>query len=402
VPAITTSIGDIANAAAAAATTAKNATHTAMDAATAAAPAAPGCFAGITDMENAWTQVALAYQAAGQITALETLISTASLTGLVAGVPTGVLDLSAAAANVAAKLASADADKDDAKTYVLTHSPEVLANYADCICSALSLPAILEAQACINSSLPLLDSALLKVVNGGVTAALDNTVLTIVNGASSLALSDCNEGVSQLAQALDLIKTATGVVDTMKECIDKLTSLAPADPLLATVQPKFAAANTALTNAKNTLNNSSAVVTTWQNRARCILRSRAITIRVNDESGDQMGAGVNLSVSNPVIEALGLPGINATGILGSTVCPGSQATITVPLAGIHLDPPPGAPPQPPTVPIVPETGVLVFNVTSPGNQPAFSAPVHADGMTTTGDPLRIVIQLPDTSSITSC
>ncbi len=142
--------------------------------------------------------------------------------------------------------------------------------------------------------------------------------------------------------------------------------------------------------------------TTRQNRAKCILRSRTITVVVRDESGDQMGAGVSLSISNPIVEALQLPGIDATGIIGSTVCPGSQASVNVPLAGIHLDPPAGAPPQPPGVPIIPETGMLIFNVTSQGDHPAFTAPVNAAGMLTTADPLRITLQLPDTSSITSC
>src|SRR5207302_1604853 len=106
---------------------------------------------GITHFEDAWSQVALAYEAAGQITALETLLSTTGLTGilLVGGTPTGVLDLSAAAANAAAKQAAANADRDDAKTYVLVHTPEVLAAYANCIASELGAGAILEAQSCI-------------------------------------------------------------------------------------------------------------------------------------------------------------------------------------------------------------------------------------------------------------
>ena len=332
-PAITATITTIIDTAATAATAAKDAAHAAMDAALSAAPAGPSCLAGITKLEDAWGQVALASGATGQIASLETLISTAGLTGLVGGIPTGVLDLSTAAANAATKLAAANADKDDAKSYVLTHSPEVLAAYSSCICSSLSLSAILEAQACINVNLPLLDSAVLQVANPttGVPGALDTVVKSLVDGAAGVSLTgDCNAGVTELKKALDLIKHATEIVDTIKECIDRLTSLAPADPLLATALAKFNPAKAALDNANNVLNSDTSVITTWQNRARCILRSRTITVVVRDESGDQMGAGVSLSVSNPIVEALQLPGIDATGIIGSTVCPGSQASITVP------------------------------------------------------------------------
>lgn len=405
-PTITSAIDGIINTAATAATTAKNAVHAAVDAALAAAPAGPACLDGVTHLEDAWGQVALAYGAVGQIAALESLISAGGLTGLVGGIPTGILDLNASAPNAAAKLATATADRDDAKSYVLIHEPEVLAKYANCICSGLSAGAILGAQSCINANLPLLDADVLQVANPDNPAAhgsLDTVVQTLVNTAAGIALSgDCNAGVTELKKAQDLINAATAAVNDIKDCIEKLQALAPADPLLAAALPKFNAANNALTSAKNILANDTKVITTWQNRARCLLRSREITVVVRDESADQMGAGVQLAISNPVIAALNLPGIDATGILGSTICPGSAAHVTVPLAGIHLDPPAGAPPQPPSVPIVPELGVLVFNVTSPGSHPAFSAPVNAQGITTTSNPLQITLQLPDTSSITSC
>src|SRR2546423_1515988 len=95
---ITTAITDIVNTAATAATAAKDAAHAAVDAALGASPSAPACLAGITKLEDAWGQVALAYGAAGQIASLQMLISTGGLTGIVGGIPTGVLDLSAAAA----------------------------------------------------------------------------------------------------------------------------------------------------------------------------------------------------------------------------------------------------------------------------------------------------------------
>ncbi len=409
-PTLTDTITTLVNSAAAAALTAKDAAHTAMDNAVAASPAGPGCLSGITQMEDAWGQVALAFKNAGKIESLQGLIATAALTGTVlpgVGSPvTGPLDVTAATANAATQLAAANANADDARSYVLTHSPDVLAKYSNCICSSLSLAGILDAQACINANLPLLDSAVLQVANPDNTAvhgAVDDIVTSLVNRAATLPLSgDCNAGVTELKKALDLINHASSVVNAIKACIDKLTALAPADPLLATALPKFNSAKTALDNATNILNNDTAVITAWQNRARCILRHKTITIVVRDESGDQMGAGVSLSVSNPIIDALHLPGIDATGVIGSTVCPGSQASITVPLAGIHLDPPAGAPPQPPSVPIIPETGLLIFNVTSQGDHPAFTAPVNATGMLTTSDPLRITLQLPDTSSITSC
>lgn len=407
-PALTQTITDIVNAAAADTTNAKNAAHAAMDQAIAASPAGPACFDGITSLEDAWSQVALAYEAAGQITALETLLSTPGLTGilLVGGTPTGALDLSAAAANAAAKQAAANADRDDAKTYVLTHTPEVLAKYANCIAGELGAGAILDAENCINANLPLLDSDVLSVANPDNAAShgtLDVIVKNLVDRAAVTILTgDCNAGIFELKKAQDLINNATAVVGDIKDCIDKLSALAPADPLLATALPKFDSAKNALDSAKGVLANDGNVIAAWQNRAKCLLRSRTITVVVRDESGDEMGKGVALSVSNPIVDALNLPGINAAGIVGHTLCPGSQASITVPLAGIHLDPPAGAPPQPPGVPIVPETGVLVFDVTSPGDHPAFSAPVNVNGMTTTSNPLRITLQLPDTSSITSC
>src|SRR2546426_2433074 len=208
-PTITDTITTLVNAAATATATAKDAAHTAMDGAVAASPAGPDCLSGITQMEDAWGQVAIAFKQAGEIESLQALISTASLTGTVipgVGAPvTGPLDVAAATANAATKLAAANADADDARSYVLTHSPQVLAKHSNCICSTLSLAAILQAQACINANLPLLDSAALQVANPDNPAslgALDTIVKNLVDGAASLPLSsDCNAGVTELKKA---------------------------------------------------------------------------------------------------------------------------------------------------------------------------------------------------------
>src|SRR4051794_35293975 len=82
-PALTDTITTLVNTAAAAALAAKDAAHAAMDSAVASSPASPGCLSGITQVEDAWGQVALAFKNAGKIESLQGLISTASLTGTV-------------------------------------------------------------------------------------------------------------------------------------------------------------------------------------------------------------------------------------------------------------------------------------------------------------------------------
>lgn len=398
------------NAAEAAAQAALTDAQTKMDAAVAAVPTPAGdCLQGMIALDDAWSAVAVAFEAAGRAEALRDLIDFGTLSATVLTVPpaTGNIDLSSLLGLTATKATAAVSHANDARVYVLTREQLVRDAFKGCVTAGALGPLLGVAQACVSATKDALNAAVTNLADPGPppgqtplpNANLQNMVNALIDRGSHLTLtSDCNLGVLQLKMALDLINTAKDKASALTACLGELGAIAPADPLIGQGQTVLTAAQSQITNSQNLLDNDADVVATWMNRARCLLKSQNIVVKVRDESGDEMGQGVQVSVHNPVIDALlPLPVLPAP-----TECPGSQITFqNVPMAAVPLAPPAGAPPKPAGVPDLPATATLVFNVARGGGR-TFSAAVDPNGLLMGSDRTTITLQLDEVSSLTSC
>lgn len=413
-PTLLSALSDGLTAAEAAAAAALTDTQTKMDAAVAATDTPAGdCLQGLLKLDDAWSAVAAAFAAAGQAESLRDVVDAGALSATVLTVPpsTGNIDFSSISALATAKANAAATHAQDARVYVLTREQLVRDAFKGCVTAGVLGPLLGMAQACVSSSIDALNAAVNNIPDPGTPSGgmpISNTNLqTMVNAlidrGSHLTLNDdggqgCNAGVLQLKLALDLINGAKDKAANLTSCLGELGAIAPADPLINQGQNVLSSAESQINHAKNQLDTDGAVTTAWTNRLHCLLKEHPITINVRDESGDEMGQGVQVSVHNPVLDALlPLPVLPAP-----TECPGSRVILgPVPMAAIPLAPPAGAPPKPPGVPDLPSAATLIFNVARGGGR-TFSAAVNPNGFLMGSDPLTITLQLDEVSSLTSC
>jgi len=408
---LNTAIDQAVDAAEAAAQAALTATQTAMDAAVAAVDTPGGdCLEGMILLDEAWDAVTSAFEAAGRAESLRDLIQLGGLT--VPGI-LNPLDFTTIAANVATKTTAATTHANYAQTYVLSREQLVRDAFKGCVTTGVLAPLLGMAQTCVNAGIGALNAAINNAIDPGSPpgsppipdTTLQGMVSALIARAAALNLDNsgdgtgCNLGVYQLKLALDLIQDAKTKIDTLSTCLGELGAIAPSDPLIPQGQAVVTAAQGQITAAQGQLDSDPSVVATWMNRAHCLLKEMNINIKVRDESGDEQGSGVNVSLGNPIIEALlPLPTIP----LVVTHCPGSEVTVnSVPMAAVPLAPPAGAPPKPPGVPDLPTSATLIFNVAKGGGR-TFSAAVDFNGLLGTASRGEITLQLADVSSDSSC
>jgi hypothetical protein len=387
-----------------------------MDAAVAATPTEAGdCLEGMILMDDAWSAVATAFDAAGRAESLRDIVDLGTLTGGTLTIPPANVDLTSLSTLAATKATQATTHANDARVYVLTREQLVRDKFKDCVSEGIIGPLLNLAQACVTASIAALNGAVTNLADPGPppgssplpNASLQSMVNNIIDRAAGLGVPAdtagdglaCNVGVAQLAKALALINDAKEKASALTTCLGELNAVAPADPLINQGQSALSAAQTQIINAKNQLDNDASIAGIWMNRANCLLKEGQIIVKVRDESGDEIGKGVNVSVVNPVIAAL-LP--VPTTVPFPTECPGSQLTFpSVPLAAVPVALPAGTPPKPPGIPDLPSTATLVFNVARGGGR-TFSASVDPNGFLAGSSRTTITLQLDEVSSLTSC
>lgn len=415
-PTLLSALSDALTAAEAAAATALTDTQAKMDAAVAAIPTPAGdCLESMVKLDDAWSAVSAAFDAAGRAEALRDIVEAGTLSATVLTLPpaTGNIDLSSIAALAATKATAATNHAQDARVYVLTREQLVRDAFKGCVTAGVLGPLLGVAQACVSAARDALNAAVNNLADPGPPpgrAALPNSnlqgMVTALINRSTQPVSDdglqgCNAGVLDLKNATDIISNAEDKRGALTACLGELGAIAPADPLIGLGNAALTSAKTQIDNANAQLHNDTSgtpVFGTWLNRVNCLLKEQDIIVKVRDESGDEMGQGVQVSVHNPVIDALlPLPVIPAP-----TECPGSQITLhNVPMAAIPLAPPAGAPAKPPGIPDLPAAATLVFNVARGGGR-TFSAAVDPGGLLMGADRKTITLQLDEVSSLTSC
>lgn len=366
------------------------------DQATAAADTpANQCREGMNQLDQAWQEVALADEAAGRAQALNALSHDPTF-ALLTPLELGAFSLAQIKTQTQDNATQASASATDARNYVQGHENAVLLAYAACMNNSLIQ--------CVLSALNAVHTTAENVADpGGMVAATDIqslVVVTLIPRAGALTpAGDCNAGLNILASANHLVASAQAAINQLSDCIVQAQAGGiTIDPTWTQrrddAQNKTSAARNSLSDAHN-----DDVVHVWQRRASCMTIKRRIKAHLMDESGDDMGKDVTVSVDNIVLQAVA-GGLFPT-ISGVSHCEGSTNYVTlvdVPVGGDPSVPLPiDSPPPPDGVPsALPTTSVLSFTYGGNGGiQPTNVA-------TGTSDDFVINVHLNDISSNTSC
>lgn len=353
------------------------------------------CREGMNQLDQAWQEVALTDEAAGRANALDVLSHDPAF-ALLTPLQLGALSLAQIQQKTHDNATQASQSATDARNYVQGHENTVLQAYAACINNS--------ALQCINTSLAALHTAAELVADPGHMVGPTDLQSLVVNtliprAGAIMPAGDCNAGLNILAQANHLVNTAQNVINQLNDCITQaMAGGIPIDPTWTqrrdAAQNKTSAARNALSDPGN-----ASVMNVWNRRSSCMTIKRRIKAHLMDESGDDMGEDVTVSVDNIVLQAVA-GGLFPT-ISGVSHCEGSTNFVTlldVPVGGDPSVPlPVEAPPPPPGVPTtLPSTSVLSFTYDGThGIQPT-------NVSSGTANDFRIDVHLSDVSSNTSC
>jgi hypothetical protein len=354
------------------------------------------CAEGLVLWKQAEDQVRTLRRIDGDAQSCVNVMNAGLATGLFPMLPATVATVTGNAGQVAAKLAHANTLEDDALAAVLqAHDACVIAASAvqpliDCVTAGIA------AANAATKNLPVPAPLM------GPPANLDDIAQQLIAAAGALPVSrgnDCNEGLAVLAQAATLVseQTASANLPHLLDCTNQLIAAAPTNALIATAQAVLdvshsgSAANI-ISHATQLLDpNNPATHLVWKNRFVCSVARADIQIHVTDESGDDFGSGVNVSVVNFPLSSflpVDLPSLPPIGLTNGE----GRITINVPLAPVPLPLPPGVPAAPGDLPNV-DAATLHFQATHSD---------RADGTTShdvnhTGLSFEVQIPVADTS-----
>lgn len=377
-----TVINDLLTAAVTEATSAQtNSTQAQAQAATAKATAdTPGgqCLEGYTVLDQARDKAALSHEAAGK--AQQALAAATALNALndpllpaVTGAP-----LTNAQTQVAAAVTAAAA----ADTSVGAAEPVVRQNYVNCLAPQATATLL----ACINAGTASVQATTnaVSVPNRAGTLTLPAAVQELVNRAVSVPAQPpgCNEGLQLLADARERVNSALAAVAALQNCLSS-PDANPALPAVAQALATVATAQGVVGQATALLDSGNAAIkTVWMQRYACRVSFKSITIHVTDESGDNMGSGMRVSLdSHAMLSALqfsGLPIPSGIPLNIPSQLTGSDArtTFQIPCPPVPDDStnsaPALAPPAPANLPMFPNGALLLFTA-SHNDRPSSSA-----------------------------